>query len=261
MYPVLLQIGSFELRSYGAFIAVAILVGGWLAAREAPRRGVDPGRVWDFVLIATLAGFVGSRAYFVLVSAPSWFRQHPWDIVAVWKGGMAIHGGLMAGLAAGIWFCRRHRIPFLRFADVVAPGLILGQTVGQIACLLNGDTYGKPTALPWAITFTDPRSFAPLGVPLHPLQVYEGLAYLGVFLLVWGLRRYSVREGNLFLVYVAGYAMARFAMEFFRADPPTIGGLIVPQVFSVLALATIAVFFFVRQSARQPALSRDRPGK
>lgn len=246
MYPVLLHIGSFELRSYGVFIAVAILVGGWLVAREAPRRGVDPARVWDFVFIATLAGIIGSRAYFVLVSEPAWFREHPWDIVAVWKGGMAIHGGLLAGLGAGVWFCRRHRIPFFRFADVAAPGLILGQTVGQVACLLNGDTYGKPTTLPWAITFTDPRSFAPLGIPLHPLQVYEGLAYLAVFLLVWGLRRPCVREGNLFLVYVAGYAVARFAMEFFRADPPMIGGLIVPQVVSVVALAA-ALWFGWRQ--------------
>lgn len=253
MYPVLLQIGSFELRSYGLFIAVAILVGGWLAAREAPRRGLDPARVWDFVFIAAIAGLVGSRAYFMLFSELAWFRQHPWDIAAVWKGGMAIHGGLLAGLGAGVWFCRRHRIPFFRFADIIAPGLVLAQTVGQIACLLNGDTYGKPTTLPWAITFTDPRSLAPLGVPLHPLQIYEALAYLTVFLVVWGLRHRVHREGDLFLLYVGAYAAARFAMEFLRANPPMIGGLIVPQVISVLAFATAATLFFARRRALQSA--------
>ncbi|MGH7362999.1 MAG: prolipoprotein diacylglyceryl transferase [Candidatus Methylomirabilales bacterium] len=258
MYPVLLQIGSFELRSYGVFVAVAILVGGWLAAREAPRRGVEPARVWDFVFIATLAGIIGSRAYFVLVSEPAWFREHPWDIVAVWKGGMAIHGGLLAGLGAGVWFCRRHRIPFLRFADVAAPGLILGQTVGQVACLLNGDTYGRPTTLPWAITFSDPRSFAPLGVPLHPLQVYEGLAYLGVFALVWAFRDRLRRDGDLFLLYVVTYAIVRFPLEFLRGDPPVVAGVIVPQAWSVLALAAAAVVFVARRRTEAPLRGERR---
>lgn len=250
MYPVLFQIGSFELRSYGFFVAVSLAVGTWLAAREAQRRGLDRALVYDFLLWAVIAGFAGARLYFVLLSEPGYFLERPWEIPAIWSGGLAFQGGLLAGVAAGLWFCRRRRIPLWRFADAVAPGLILGQTVGQVACLLNGDTFGKPTTLPWAMTFTDPRSFAPLGIPLHPLQVYEGLAYLAVFLLVWGLRRRCVREGDLFLVYVAGYAVARFAMEFFRADPPMIGGLIVPQVVSVLALA--AALWFGRRQRLEP---------
>ncbi len=254
MYPVLFQIGSFELRSYGVFVAVGILVGGWLAAREASRRGVDPARVSDFVFIAALAGLIGSRAYFVLFSEPTWFRQHPWDIVAVWKGGMAIHGGLLAGLGAGVWFCRRHRLPFFRFADVVAPGLILGQTVGQIACLLNGDTYGRPTTLPWAITFTDPRAMAPLGVPLHPIQLYELFAYLAVFLVVWRVSRRAKREGAVSLTYAVGYGVTRFAMEFFRADPPVIAGIIVPQALSVILVAAALGVWWLQRSRRVAAL-------
>lgn len=133
----------------------------------------------------------------------------------------------------------------------MVPGLILGQAVGQIACLLNGDTNGRPTTVPWAITFTDPRSMAPLGVPLHPIQVYELVAYGAVFLLVWGVARRAVRDGTVILTYAVAYGVVRFAMEFFRADPPVVAGIIVPQIFAgVLVAAAAAVWWSRRADVR-----------
>lgn len=252
MYPVLLEIGPFVLRSYGFFVAVSLAVGAWLAAREAQRRGLDRALVYDFLLWAVIAGFAGARLYFVLLSEPGYFLERPWEIPAIWRGGLAFQGGLLAGVGAGLWFCRRRRIPLWRFADALAPGLILGQTVGQLACLLNGDTYGKPTTSSWAITFTDPHAFAPLNVPLHPLQLYEGLAYLAVFWLVWALRDRLPRDGDLSLVYLAAYALVRFPLEFLRGDPPVIAGIIVPQAWSVLALGAAAVVFVLRRRTGAP---------
>lgn len=257
MYPILLEIGWFRLRSYGVFVALAIVLGTWLSAREARRNGLDPEWIFDFALYAVVAGIAGARLYYILFLAPRWFLQHPQELFAIWHGGLAFHGGLLAGVGTALWFCRRRGIALLRLGDTVAPGLILGQTVGQIACLLNGDTYGRATTLPWAITFTDPSAAAPLGVPLHPIQVYELLAYLAVFLLVWVLRGRFTRSGQLFAIYLIGYAVARFAMEFFRGDPPVVAGIIVPQALSVAA--AIAGATLLVRLPRRPGLFTPKP--
>ena len=237
MYPILLDFSWWQLRPYGVFVALAIVVGVWWSAREGERRGFPRAVVYDFAWVVTIAGLVGARLYYVLFSEPDTYLAHPWEIFAVWHGGLSMHGGLIAGLLTGTWFIRWRRLPFRRFADVAVPGLILGQTVGQIACLLNGDTYGKPTSLPWAITFTDPQALAPLGVPLHPIQIYELLAYGAVFLVVQRVARSRAADGATALTYTVLYGAARFAMEFFRGDPPVVAGIVVPQAVSVLLVA------------------------
>lgn len=254
MYPVLLDLGMVQLRSYGVFVALAVLSGIWFSTREARRRGVDPSLVTDGVFALIGAGLVGARLYYVALSQPAYYLANPFEILAVWHGGLAVHGGLLGGLLAGLWYVRRRGVAFWRFADIVAPGLILAQSVGQLACLLNGDTYGKPTALPWAITFTDPRAMAPLGVPLHPLQVYELLAYLVVFLVVWQVSRQATPDGSVALTYAVGYGVARFAMEFFRADPPLVAGIIIPQAVSALL---VAVALGAGWSRRAGSLTRE----
>ncbi|MGH7318326.1 MAG: prolipoprotein diacylglyceryl transferase [Candidatus Rokuibacteriota bacterium] len=256
MYPVLIDLGFYQLRSYGVFVAVAILTGIWFSAREARRKGLDPPVVGDAAVPIVVTALVGARLYYILFSEPAYYLARPLEILAVWHGGLSVHGALLGGLLAGLWYVRRRELGFWQFADVVAPGLILGQTVGQIACLLNGDTYGMPTPLPWAITFTDPRAMAPLGVPLHPIQVYELLAYGAVFLLVWTMARRATRDGTVVLTYAAGYGAARFAMEFFRGDPPVVAGVIVPQAMSaVLVAAAVAAWWL---GALDRGLARER---
>ncbi|MBI4608811.1 MAG: prolipoprotein diacylglyceryl transferase [Candidatus Rokubacteria bacterium] len=237
MYPVLLDLGFYELRSYGVFVAIAIVAGIWFSARGARLKGLDPSAITDASWPIVVAGLVGARLYYIAFSEPAYYLAHPFEILAVWHGGLSVHGALLGGLAAALWDIRRRGVRFWRFADAVAPGLILGQTVGQIACLLNGDTYGRPTTLPWAITFTDPRAMAPLGVPLHPIQIYELFAYLAVFLVVWQVSRHAKQDGAVILSYAVAYGVVRFAMEFFRGDPPVVAGIIVPQAMSVLLLA------------------------
>jgi len=173
MYPILLKVGPFTLRSYGLFFGLAFLIATLVAARESERKGFGREVIFDFAALALLAGLVGARLYYIAFFDPQFFLKRPWEILAVWKGGLALHGGLLAGLLVGIWFCRRYTIPFWKLADSLAPSLILGQAIGRIACFFSGDAYGKPTDLPWAVTFTDPHAMAPLGVPLHPTQLYE----------------------------------------------------------------------------------------
>src|SRR3990172_4630685 len=152
MYPVLIEIGHFQLRSYGVVVTLAFVAGAWAAGREARRRVMDPALVSDFLLYALVAGILGARLYYVLLSQPGWYLTRPWDVFAVWQGGLSVHGGILAGLGAAAWYARRARLPLLAFADVLTPGLSLAQAIGQVACLLSGDSYGTPTTLPWAIT-------------------------------------------------------------------------------------------------------------
>ncbi len=251
MYPILLQIGHFELRSYGIIVALSFLAGLWLSTKEAARKGLDPSLIYDFALYALLGGIVGARIYFILFSDPVYYLKNPWEIFAVWRGGIGVIGALAGGFIAAVWYCRKKRIPLLRFADTLAPAVALGQTLGQFACLANGDSYGRQTDLPWAITYTDPRSLAPLNVPLHPIEIYEMGAYYLVFLVVWTTRKRFKVEGFSFLTYLAAYGVARFLVEFFRGHPAIFtGGIPAAQVFSAALIFVSFLGFFLLGKSR-----------
>lgn len=251
MYPVLVQLGTFELRSYGIIVALSFFLGLWLSVREAKRKGLDPGLIQDFAFYALLGGIIGARIYFVVFSNPAYFLKNPWEIVAVWHGGIGIIGALLGGLLTALWYCRKKQLSFWRFADTLAPGAALGQGVGIFACLLNGDSYGKPADIAWAITYTDPRAMAPLNVPLHPVEIYEIAAYFLVFLLVWQTRLKYKTEGFAFLTYIAGYGVARFSVEFFRGNPAIIAWDIpAAQVFGVGLILVSVVGFYILGEAR-----------
>jgi phosphatidylglycerol---prolipoprotein diacylglyceryl transferase len=253
VYPILLKVGSFELRSYGVVIAFAILAAYMLARREAARRGMDPRFAEDFAFFAILFGILGARLYYIAFFDPGMFLRQPLMVLALWKGGLAIHGALLAGLLTGIWFCRKRGVSFWTFADTLAPALILGQAIGRLACFLNGDAYGIPTSVPWAITFTDPNALAPLGVPRHPTQLYEMGLNLLLFGLLWILRKRRLAPGQPFLLYTGGYAVIRFVVEAFREDQLQFaGGVSAAQTLSVLVLAgTLLAFALLRRYGRR----------
>ncbi len=253
MFPILFQFGFLEIRSYGIIVASSILIALWLSAYEARSKELDPNVVYDFLPYALLGGLIGARIYFVLFSAPGYFLQNPWEILAVWHGGIGVIGSLMGGFLAAVWYCRRKNISFWRYADILTPGIALGQTVGQLACLLNGDSYGKPTDLPWAITYTDERSLAPLGVPLHPIEIYEMIAYFLVFLLVWLTRKKFSKDGFAFFTYLAAYGIARFTVEFFRGQPAIFAWSIpAAQVFSGAMILLSIAYLYVQLDGRVP---------
>lgn len=253
MYPILIQLGPFELRSYGVVVALSFFLGLWLTVKEARRKGIDPALVQDFAFYALLGGIVGARLYYIVFSQPAYYLSRPWEIIAVWHGGLGIIGAVAGGFLVTLWYCRKHKLSLLRFADVLAPGAILGQTVGIFACLLNGDSYGKATDVPWAITYTNPRAMAPLNVPLQPVEIYEMAAYFLVFLLVWATRKRYRTDGFVLLTYLAGYGVARFAVEFFRGSPAIFAwGIPAAQVFGValIAIAVAGFYMLGKPSAR-----------
>ena len=254
MYPILFQLGSFQLRTYGVIFALSFILALWLSTLEAKRKGLDPALIQDFAFYALLGGLVGARIYFIVFSNPAYFLDRPWEILAVWHGGLGIIGALFGGLLTALWYCRKKNLPFWRLADILAPGIILGQTVGILACLATGDSYGRPTDLAWAITYTDPRAMAPRNIPLHPVEFYEIAAYFLVFVLVWGARGKSKVEGSVFMTYLAGYGAARLFVEFFRGNPAIFAwGIPAAQVFGVALLLFSIIGFLVLRS-RTPAI-------
>lgn len=254
MYPVLVQIGTFELRTYGIIVALSFLLGLWLSVKEARRKELDPVLIQDFALYALVGGIIGARLYYVVFSNPAYFVQKPWEILAVWHGGIGIIGALLGGLVTALWYCGKRKLSFWRFADTLAPGAALGQAAGIFACLLNGDSYGKPTDLAWAITYTDPRAMAPLNIPLHPVEIYEMAIYFLVFLLVWRTRRKYRTDGFASLTYLAGYGAARFSVEFFRGNPALFAWDVpAAQVFGVALILVSIAGFYVLGKARQKA--------
>jgi phosphatidylglycerol---prolipoprotein diacylglyceryl transferase len=254
VYPVLVELGGFTLHTYGALVAIAVLVATWIASREASRSGFAPDTVERLALPVVIAGLAGGRLAHVL----GWERELLWTdplaIVAVWRGGLAVHGALLGGLAAGVWHCRRHGLAAWRLGDALAPAIILGQAIGRVGCLFSGDSYGRPSELPWAVTFADPRALAPLGVPLHPVQLYEAALDLVLFGVLWSVGARARFDGQRFLLYLGGYGSIRFVTEVFRGDRLELAlGLSLGQVISLVVLVLAAAGYARRASAPQLA--------
>ncbi|MCL6581495.1 MAG: prolipoprotein diacylglyceryl transferase [Firmicutes bacterium] len=227
MHPVLFRIGPVSVYSFGVMLSLGFLAALAVAFRRAPRYGLDPWLMVDMAVWLFLAGLVGSRLVFVLTAWQD-FAGDSLRIFATWEGGVSFYGAILGGMVAAWVFARRRRLPFVRVADTLAPGLALAASIGRIGCFLNGCCYGLPTSGLWG-TFT---RFAP-GLR-HPTQLYESAAYLGVFLfLLWLERRRRLAPGQLFVAFAGSYLVARFFVEFFRDGARIYPWLTVTQAVSL----------------------------
>jgi phosphatidylglycerol:prolipoprotein diacylglycerol transferase len=247
MHPILFHIGPITVHTYGVFVAMGFLLGLAVAVREARRAGEDPQKLTDMALYVLLGAIIGSRALYVLVSREE-FAGKPFQVFMIWKGGLVFYGGLVGAILVVIWYTRQHKISLLKTLDIYAPALALGHAVGRIGCFSAGCCYGKPSSLPWAVTFTNPSSLAPLGVPLHPVQLYASLTLFLIFVFLITLRRRQSFEGQLAWTYLFLYAIARFILEFFRGDPRgfVFGGALSTSQFLGLLAAPVAAFLWWR---------------
>ena len=245
MHPALFELGPIVVRYYGLMYVVALLVGVWLIRKESDRigLGLSKDEVANYCLYGLIAGIVGGRIYYVVFNW-SYYGQYPLQIPAIWNGGLAIHGGVIAGVLYTLWYARGRAIPIWRLGDAVAPALILGQAFGRFGNFMNGDAHGVPTALPWGIVFPAAsiagRQFP--GQPLHPTMLYELLLNLCWFAVLWGVRKRPHRDGMVFALYVILYSAGRFIVSAFRADSLMLGDLRTAQVISVLLMAVGAAW-------------------
>jgi phosphatidylglycerol:prolipoprotein diacylglycerol transferase len=259
--PVLLRIGPLSIRWYALAYITGLVVGWRLVRRlvQVAPRVATPEQVDDFLTWATLGVVVGGRLGYVLFYQPSLFFAHPLSLFEVWHGGMASHGGMIGMTLAIILFCRANRVPVLGFADRIAVVAPIGLALGRVANFINGELWGRPAPawLPWAMVFPDPRAG---NVPRHPSQLYEALMEgVVLFALMWVLsRRQQVRAraGLLTGIFLAGYAVARIATEFFREPDDFLGflfaGATMGQLLSIPVL--VAGIGLILQSRRPGAV-------
>jgi phosphatidylglycerol:prolipoprotein diacylglycerol transferase len=247
MHPVLVKLGPLTIYSYGVMIALGIMVGLFLARRQAKREGIDTDKIIDISFYVLLAALIGARLLFVFMNFAE-YAAEPFRIFKIWEGGLVFYGGLLSAAAIGIWYIKRFGLPFWQVADILAPSLAIGHAMGRIGCFFAGCCYGRTCDVPWAVTFTDPQSLAPQGIPLHPTQLYSSLSLFG-FLIV--LRKKKSFQGELFGTYILCYAIGRFLLEFLRGDPRGVflGGVFSPaQVIGIpLAGISVAMLLYLRK--------------
>lgn len=241
--PIFFQLGPLTVRWYGLLIASAVVIGVTLSQYLAKRRHLNPELIGDLAIWLVLAAIPCARIYYVLFQWPQ-YAQHPADIVAIWKGGIAIHGAILGGSAAALIFARLQKISFWQLADLVAPSLILGQAIGRWGNFFNSEAFGAPTDLPWKLFI--PKNMRPEGYEnfeyFHPTFLYESLWNLTVFGLLITLffrdlkGKPRLKAGTLFLTYMAAYSSGRFWIEGLRTDSLMLGPLRMAQMVSLTGI-------------------------
>jgi phosphatidylglycerol---prolipoprotein diacylglyceryl transferase len=241
--PIMIQIGSFTVRWYGFLIASAVLIGVTLSQYLAKRRHVDPEKIGDLVIWLVIGAIPAARLYYVLFEWEN-YAQRPGEILAIWHGGIAIHGAIIGGLIAVLLFARFNKISFWQLTDLVAPSLILGQAIGRWGNFFNSEAFGRPTDLPWKLFI--PLAQRPDGYKqfayFHPTFLYESLWNLGVFAILLtlffrGLRGKPVlKTGTLIFVYMVAYSLGRLWIEGLRTDSLMLGPLRIAQIVSLVEI-------------------------
>ena len=263
MYPRLFEFGPITVYTYGVLLALAYLAGLKLAMVRAQARGLDANRVLDLGIYIIISALVGAKLL-LLVTDYQTFSRDPRELLTLARSGGVFYGGLILAVGVALWYIRRIGLPLWTTCDVFAPGIALGHVVGRFGCFFAGCCYGKPTKLPWGITFTDPFAAAnvgtPLGVPLHPTQLYEAGAELVILAVLLATERKGRPfAGRTFWLYMLLYAVSRFFIEFFRGDERgAVGVFSTSQFISVLLapLAVVMLVYLARVAAPEPKRAR-----
>jgi phosphatidylglycerol:prolipoprotein diacylglycerol transferase len=249
--PIIFSIGHFHLRWYSLIVISAIIIGVWLVKREATRKGFKTDDILDAAMWVIIGGLIGARLFHVLDHWPDEYASNPIRALYIWEGGLAIWGAIAGGLVViGIIAWRRGwNLP--RLLDAVAPGVVLGQAVGRFACIITGDAMGKPTNGPIGFAYTNPDAMVPkLGVYYTPMPVFEIVANLAIFILLWQLRKRNWPDGQLFLVYLSLYSIERFFLAFTSSYQIVALGLTQSQIVALVSLI-VALPLLVRLQMKQ----------
>ncbi|HEY8347245.1 MAG TPA: prolipoprotein diacylglyceryl transferase [Symbiobacteriaceae bacterium] len=254
--PVAIRLGPISIRWYGILFVTAILAAVWTTMRAARNRGLDPEFVPDAAMVVVPAGIIGARLYEVFVLQWPYYRQHPGEILAIWHGGLAIHGGVLGALLVGAIFAWYRRQPFWLWADMASPGLILAQAIGRWGNFFNQEAYGDP-APAWLVDRMPGwlrEGMTIHGTVMHPTFLYESLWNLAVFGVLYWVQQRRPPSGVVFCLYLILYNVGRFFIESIRQDSTFIFGLRVAQVMAVALILVGAALLLWRLAA-----GRQRP--
>jgi len=258
-----LGIGPFPVYSYGVLLAASYLLGLQLAMKRARARGLDPARMLDLGIYIIIAALVGAKLMLLVVEGR--FPTTAADVLSLVQSAGVFYGGLIAAVGVAFWYIARHGLPFWTTCDVFAPAIALGHVTGRLGCMAAGCCYGRPTDVPWAVIFTNPLAAAnvgtPLGIPLHPTQLYEAGAELLILVALLATeRRGRAFPGRTFWAYMLLYAISRFVIEFYRGDPRgELFGVSTSQFISlVLAPLSVGMLVWLAKALPPPAPKQSR---
>lgn len=251
-------VAFLNVRWYGIMVALGVAVLILWTLREVKKgANLSYDTVFTAALVGIPSGVIISRLLHV-VDFWDFYSQNPGQIIGA--SGLTIYGAVL-GAALAIWiYSKFSNFRFGYFADVVAPGIILAQVIGRVGCTLNGCCYGTETSLPWCVVYSHPDSFAPLGIPIHPTQIYEILALLVIFGVLLTLRGRLTPDGSLFLVYLGLFSIWRFSISFIREGTPFLFGLQQAQVIAIIVLAVVIFLLAYRTrwgKAEEPVISEE----
>lgn len=236
MNPIAFKLFNMEIRWYGILIAAGVMIGTLIAMREARRKDVDEEVLLDLLLFAIPSALIGARIYYVIFSWDM-YRDNPIEALNFRGGGLAIHGAIIGAVLVAIIFCKIRKQNFWTMVDITAPSLILGQAIGRWGNYMNGEAHGGPTDLPWGIMVR--------GVKVHPTFLYESLWNFLVFIfLLWYSRNKSKVKGEVFLLYLILYSVARLFIEGLRTDSLMWGPIRVAQLISLVSIIIPAIILY-----------------
>ena len=247
------QFGNFSVKWYGIIMAIAIILATWMAISEGKKRQIMPDDFVDLLLWAVPLGYVGARIYYVIFEWP-YYAQHPDQIIAIWNGGIAIYGGLIAGLIVLLIFCYKRMLPPFLMLDIIAPGVMAAQILGRWGNFVNQEAHGGPTTLHFLQSLHLPEFIISQmrinGVYYQPTFLYESFFNLIGLILILSLRhrKHLFKQGEVFIFYVMWYSVVRFFVEGLRTDSLYIFGMIrVSRALSViLFIAALALLIYRR---------------
>jgi len=254
--PVAFHVGPAAVHWYGIGYVIAIAVAIYFCRRYLADRGLTGDQFDTVVPLAIAAGFVGGRLYFLLQNDFFWYLRHPIEMLAVWDGGMAFFGAILGGALAVALFAWRKHWPLAPMCDVAAMFALMGQPIGRLGNVVNGDILGAPTYLPWGFIYTNPHSFAASNtIAYQPAAIYEMLCNLVLIALLYPLRR-RVAYGWLAMLYVAGYCVTQVVVFFWRDTEPVLAlGLKQAQLTAIALLAVdMALMAIVYRRGHHPLL-------
>jgi phosphatidylglycerol:prolipoprotein diacylglycerol transferase len=224
MHPILFQIGGIPVFSYGVLVATGVLLALWYGRRRAARVGVDPDKLWSLGIYGVLASLLGAKLW-LIATAWEYYSANPREIfsVTMFQSGGTFYGGVLGGIIGVILYAHFQKMPLLPVFDICSAAIPLGHSIGRLGCFMAGCCFGKPTDVAWGVTFTNPVAAqlagTPLGIHLHPTQLYEAaLEFLNFLFLVWLGKRQRF-SGQIAGTYMILYGFERGILEFFRGDP------------------------------------------
>ena len=265
MHPILFEIGGFPVYTYGVLLAAAYLLGLQFALVRARSRGLDANRVMDLGIWIIVSALAGAKLLLLVVEWDTYGRN-PRELVTLVRSGGVFYGGLIAAVSVALWYLWRHRMPVWQVTDAFAPGIALGHVIGRVGCLFAGCCFGRPTSVPWAITFhneyAEQNVGTPLNVPLHPTQLYEaGAELLILALLLATERKGRPFAGRTFWLYMLLYGISRFVIEFYRGDSRGAVGMFSTSQFVslvIIPLSLVMLYYLGRRGTPAPTAAARR---